>query len=116
MKTHTGGCHCGKVRYEAEADLSSVIECNCSHCSAKGLLLAFIPKEQFTLLSDEDALTEYLFNKKVIRHLFCKACGVEPFAFGKDKSGKETVAINVRRIDNIDLDTITRIPFDGKSL
>ena len=31
-KTFTGGCQCGKVRYEAQADIGEVITCNCSRC------------------------------------------------------------------------------------
>ena len=33
-RTHTGGCHCKKVRYEVTSDLSQVISCNCSNCQA----------------------------------------------------------------------------------
>jgi hypothetical protein len=35
-KTYTGGCHCGEVRFEVTADLSSVVSCNCS--SARSLI------------------------------------------------------------------------------
>ena len=31
-KTYSGGCHCGRVRYKAEVDLSRVMSCNCSIC------------------------------------------------------------------------------------
>ena len=113
---HRGGCHCGAVRYSAELDLSApVIECNCSHCSKKGLLLAFIPPGQFTLEQGEDAETQYLFNTHNIRHLFCSACGVEPFARGVNPKGDPMVAINVRSIDGIDLEALNRQPFDGAS-
>ena len=27
-KTYTGGCQCGKVRYEAQAEIGDVITCN----------------------------------------------------------------------------------------
>ena len=67
---YTGGCHCGKVRFEVDMDLKEVISCNCSMCAKRGSLLAFVPEENFTLLSGEDALTDYQFNKKVIHHLF----------------------------------------------
>jgi hypothetical protein len=77
---YTGGCHCKTVRYEVETDLDKILECNCSHCEGKGLLLNFVDKEKFKLLSGKDALTDYRFNKKTIRHLFCKHCGVESFA------------------------------------
>jgi len=35
-KTYTGGCQCGKVRYEAQADIGEVITCNCSRCRKLG--------------------------------------------------------------------------------
>ena len=111
----SGGCHCGKVRYEVELDLSeSVLECNCSHCEAKGMLLSFVPAERFTLLKGEDALSDYRFNTGKIQHRFCKTCGVQCFGQGEKPDGTPTYAINVRTIDDIDLAALTRKPFDGK--
>lgn len=115
MKTHTGGCQCGRVRYSVKTDLEKVIECNCSICSKHGLLLTFVPKEQFELIQGEPDLTEYRFNTMKIQHLFCKVCGVESFGRGKDKEGNETVALNIRTIDDIDLGAIARTFVDGKS-
>lgn len=117
MNTKTGGCHCGAVRYEVEIDLTKpVIECNCSQCQIQGLLLSFVTNEKMKVLKGEDSLTEYRFNKHKIQHLFCKVCGVECFGKGKDKEGNDTYAINVRTIDDIDLSTLERMPYDGKSL
>lgn len=113
---YTGGCHCGAVKYEVEADLSHTMACNCSHCEKKGFILSFVPAEQFTLLSGEDMLTEYRFNKKVIAHLFCKVCGVQPFGRGTNSDGKKTVAINVRSLDDVDLTLLHPTEFDGKNL
>jgi len=115
MTTHTGGCHCGKVRYEVAATLENVISCNCSHCSMKGFLLTFVPADSFTLLSGEDALTEYRFNKQHIAHLFCATCGVQSFGRGTGPDGSPMVAINVRCLDNIDIEGLSVVPFDGKS-
>lgn len=114
-KTHAGGCHCGRVRYEVETDLATVISCNCSVCSMKGLILTFVPKERFSLLAGEDNLTDYQFNKHVIHHLSCATCGVQSFARGRTPDGSETVAINVRCLDDIDLSSLTPMPFDGRS-
>lgn len=80
----------------------------------KGFLLTFVPKENFKLLSGEDNLTSYKFNKKHIDHLFCKTCGIESFAEGSDGQGNEMVAINLRCIDDIDLETLPRKPYNGK--
>lgn len=115
MTKYTGGCHCGQVKYEVEADLSQIIQCNCSHCAIKSLLLTFVTPAQFTLLSGEDNMTEYRFNKNVIQHLFCKTCGVESFSRGKDEKGNDGIAINVRCLTGVEIDKLTLIPFDGKS-
>jgi hypothetical protein len=111
MKKYTGGCHCGAVRYEVETDLAKVLECNCSHCSKKGLLLDFVDKDKFKLLQGEENLIDYRFNKKAIRHLFCNVCGVESYAEGVEFP---KAAINVRCLDEIDLQSITRTPYNGK--
>lgn len=111
MKTYSGGCHCGAVRYEVETDLAKVIECNCSHCSKKGFLLTFVDRDKFTLQSSEDILIEYFFNKKSIRHLFCRVCGVQSFAEGVDFP---QVAVNVRCLDGVDLVTLSIEQANGK--
>ncbi len=114
-KTHTGGCHCGKVRYEVEADIDEVNSCNCSLCQKRGYLLAFVPRAQFTLLSGEKDQTDYQFNKKVVHHWFCGTCGVSSFGTGEGEFG-EMVAINVRCLDDVDLDALKVKRIDGKSL
>jgi hypothetical protein len=113
--TRSGGCHCGAVRFEATGDFDKVIECNCSHCEAKGLLLAFLPQDALSLLSGEDSLTEYRFNTHKLSHQFCKRCGVQSFARGEAPTGARMAAINVRSIDNIDLGALTISKVDGKS-
>lgn len=114
---YRGSCHCGAVRFEAEADLSTVINCNCSICEAKGLLLAFVPADKFKMVAGEDNLADYRFNKKKIRHLFCKTCGVQPIGRGADPaSDKDTVAINVRCLEGVELSELNLRPFDGRKL
>ncbi len=115
-RVYQGGCHCGKVRYEVTADLDRVMACNCSICAKRGSILAFAAEPQFKLLSGEDALTDYQFNKRIIHHLFCGTCGVAAFARGTAPNGQPMVAINVRCLDDVDVSTLTITPFDGKSL
>jgi hypothetical protein len=112
---YQGACHCKKVSYEVDLEIDKVISCNCSHCQVKGLLLVFSKADAFTLLSGEHDLTSYMFNKKVINHLFCKYCGVQSFSRGKNKEGEDTVAINVRCLEGVDVDTLTLMKVDGKS-
>ena len=115
-KSYTGGCHCGQVRFDVTADLSRVIACNCSICRKNGYLLTFVPAAAFKLVSGADNLTDYQFNKKVIHHVFCGTCGVHAFGRGAAPDGSAMMAINVRCLDDVDLETLTPMPFDGKSL
>jgi hypothetical protein len=48
--------------------------------------------------------------------VFCRTCGVEPFARGKAKDGSDMFAINVRCLDGIDIAKLSPRPFDGKNL
>ena len=114
--TYTGGCQCGRVRYEAKLDLEKpVMSCNCSMCGRSGTLLTFIPAAQFKLLSGEDALSDYQFNKHVIHHKFCNNCGIKSFALGKGKDDADMIAINARCLDDVDVDKLHVNKFDGKS-
>ena len=114
-KTHTGGCQCGAVRYEVEADIKDVIACNCSRCGRLGSLLAFVPVQNFKLLAGEKATADYRFNKHVIHHLFCATCGIESFARGTNPKGEAMIAINARCLDDIDLSSLNVKNFDGKA-
>jgi hypothetical protein len=115
-RSYTGGCHCGAVRYDVITDLRQVISCNCSICRKKGAILTFAPTSAFTLKSGEDSLQDYQFNRRVIHHLFCRTCGVESFARGIAPDGTETVAVNIRCLDGVDLEAVKPIPFNGLAL
>ena len=116
-QTYSGGCQCGKVRYEVQLDIGEVIACNCSRCARLGSLLAFAPIDQFRLLSGDDALTSYEFNQRAIRHKFCSTCGIQSFAIGRNpRTGAELAAINVRCLDEVDADTFKVRKVDGRSL
>jgi len=102
---HIGSCHCGKVRYEVKVDLTQpVMACNCSMCQRTGTYLSFAPESDFTLLSGADNLADYQFNKHRIHHLFCKTCGIKSFARANRPDGTPTVAINVRCLEDVDLE------------
>ncbi len=114
MQTYQGGCHCQNVRYEVTMDLSQLITCNCSMCSKKGTILGFVQEPQFKLLKGQDAVTDYLFHKKVLHHTFCKTCGVTPFIKGAKPDGTKMVAINVRCLDNVNIDQLKPAAVNGK--
>jgi len=115
-QTYSGGCQCGKVRYEVQVDIAEVLACNCSRCGRLGSLLAFAPATQFKLLSGERDLTTFEFNKHMIQHKFCATCGIQSFAIGTHpKTGARMAAINVRCLDGVDVDALTVKKVDGRS-
>lgn len=113
---HTGSCHCGQVKFEVEGELTGVMACNCSICRRKAALMWFVPHASFELLTPQDALTTYTFNKHVIQHRFCKICGIHPFGEGVGRDGLPMVAINARCLDDVDIDAIPVKHFDGRSM
>lgn len=116
MNKHQGSCHCGAVTYEVKGDFAEGMRCNCSHCQRKGFLLAFVPEEQFKLLSGKENLTTYQFNKKHIDHTFCKTCGVESFAKGHDGNGNHMVMINLNCLEDFDITKVKVNDYDGRSV
>jgi hypothetical protein len=95
MSRYFGGCHCGAVRFEAEADLQNVCECNCSICTKKGAIHHRV--QEFKLLSGEEALRLYQFGEKIAKHWFCSHCGVHTFT--NPRAAPDKVTINLRCLD-----------------
>ncbi|RUL76816.1 GFA family protein [Dyella choica] len=110
-----GSCHCGRIAFEVEGELTQAMECNCSHCIRKGFLLWFVPREQFKLLTPEADMSVYSFNKHVIRHHFCPTCGCAPLCFGNAPDGSAIAAVNVRCLEQVEIANLKRVPFDGRS-
>lgn len=114
---YKGSCHCGRIAFEVEGEIGTVIECNCSICARKGSLLWFVPRENVRFLTPESSASEYLFNKHHIHHRFCPTCGIHPYAIGREpKQGRDMAAINVRCLEGVDLAALQVKRFDGASL
>lgn len=112
MQTFTGGCHCGRVRYEIEADLNTATECNCSMCTKKGFLHLIIPQARFRLLSGQDDLATYKFNTGTAKHLFCRQCGIHSFYI--PRSDPDKIDVNIRCLDGVDPSAVRATLFDGQ--
>lgn len=113
MVKHSGGCHCGSVRFEFEAPADiQVSQCNCSICSKSGYLGYAVPRSRFALLSGEDSLVTYTFNTGVARHLFCRHCGIKSFYI--PRSHPNGYNVNVRCLDPGTIGDMTVKPFNGQ--
>ena len=57
----------------------------------------------------------YHFNNKETDHIFCKTCGTASYGSGSDGEGNVMMAINVRCLDDVNLDALKINHVDGKS-
>ncbi len=114
MTIHKGGCHCGRIRFEVEApeDLEGN-ECNCSICRMSGYLHLIIRKENFTLLSGRDDISNYQFNTGVAEHYFCANWGVKSFYV--PRSNPDGYSVNVRCLDPGTVKSLNVDTFDGQN-
>lgn len=117
-KTYHGSCHCGRVRFTADIDLSAGTgKCNCRFCMKIRNWSAIIKPEAFQLLAGEDALADHS-RSEVVHHTFCKHCGVRSFGRGNiPEIGGAYVSISLGALDDVTAEELIAAPvryFDGR--
>ncbi|MDB5524032.1 MAG: glutathione-dependent formaldehyde-activating [Rhizobium sp.] len=119
LKTYSGSCHCGAVRFEVDLDISAGTgKCNCAFCTKARLWTAKAAPENLRLLCEETELIDYRGNNPVAHHLFCRHCGIRPFEWVDvpNMSGARYYNINIACLDSVDVDELMSAPvtyFDG---
>ena len=78
-RTYKGACHCGRVRFEVDADIDHVRVCNRSVCHMRGALIHRVPEDALRLETPLDALTLYRWGSFTAEDYFCPGCGILPF-------------------------------------
>ncbi len=109
---HSGGCHCGAVRFEVEAPERIVaLDCNCSLCAMTGFLHLIVPASRFRLLKGRERLATYTFGTHTARHHFCRTCGIKSFYV--PRSNPDGFDVNVRCLDQAPPELVIET-FDGR--
>jgi hypothetical protein len=109
-----GGCHCGGVRFEVA--LSAEVEaqtCNCSICAKTGFVHIIVPESRFRIVKGTERLTEYSFNTRVAKHMFCAECGVK--SFYRPRSNPDGWSVNARCLDDLEGVALRIEAFDGRN-
>lgn len=76
--TYPGSCHCGRFRFEVDADIDHVRVCDCSICHKRGALIHRVPEADVRLLTPLTELTLYQWGTRTAEDYFCPVCGILP--------------------------------------
>jgi hypothetical protein len=104
MPLYQGSCHCGRIRFEVDAEIDHVRVCDCSICRRRGALIHRVQPEQLRLLTPLEETVLYQWNTHTARDYFCPTCGILPFR--RPRTGPHLWGINVRCLEGVDLDAI----------
>lgn len=108
-----GSCHCGGIKIAVKVPINAkVTRCNCTICAMSGFLHLFVEKHELEILQGAENLTEYRFNSRVARHLFCKNCGIKTFYV--PRSHPEGFSVNLRCLSLDKNIQISIKDFDGQ--
>jgi hypothetical protein len=115
MPRYAGSCHCGAVRFEVDAAIDRITECNCSVCAKKGILHLRVQPESFRLLAGDAQLGTYQFGTRTAKHHFCTVCGIHTFT--RPRAAPQLYTVNVRCLDDFDLASVRDriVAFDGRN-
>ena len=104
-------CHCGQIRFEVDAELSGLLECNCSTCRRWGYILWYVPASAVRLLDEKRGLSAYVWRYLHEGHHFCATCGTPIMRTGYPN---QVVAINARCLENVDVFDLEVERYDGR--
>ncbi|HEY4163961.1 MAG TPA: GFA family protein [Dongiaceae bacterium] len=111
-------CHCGRVRFSFRSpEIKTGVRCDCSLCVRRAAVLSsvYIPAAEFTPHHDARDLTVYLWNDKVLRNTFCKACGIFVY-IGDGENAKDGYRVNLGCVESLDTLALEIRIIDGKSV
>ena len=124
-KTYSGSCHCGRVRFEVDADIDHVRVCDCSICRKRGALIHRVDEADLRILTPLEDLMLYQWGSRTAKDYFCPTCGILPFRRPSYPTAKEQSegidpfygwAVNTRCLDKFDYSEVPQKPIYGSRI
>jgi hypothetical protein len=125
MPTYLGSCHCGAVRFEVQAEIDHLRECDCSICRRRGALTFRVERHALRLLTPLAEMTVYRWGTRTAEDYFCPKCGILPFRKPSAPSAAERArgvmpfdgwSVNIRCLETIDIAVLPRVQICGSDL
>lgn len=112
LKTYSGSCHCGAVRFEADIDFASGSgRCNCTICLKRRNWGVLIQPDAFRLTAGEDRLSDFRDASGVGNRPFCRECGGGMFGHGHlEQLGGDFVSVSIGGLDGLTPEELAAIP------
>ena len=112
IKTYTGSCHCGAVKFTAAIDLDQgSARCNCTFDRKTRFWGAFVKPDAFRITAGEENLTEYHKHPEAPHKFFCKTCGVYIYGTGDaDYMGGPFVSVSISALDDATPEELAATP------
>lgn len=107
-----GSCHCGKIKYDVNYDLTKgSTKCNCTFCFKNSFWWGSQSTlEDLTVTQGQDFMAEYTNNRKEGYGVICKNCGTLLFRkTEKSDWSVEGYSINIHSLDDITTEEINLI-------
>src|SRR3546814_12980349 len=111
---YKGSCHCGGVAFEVDGELTMAVACNCSICTRTGALLWAVPRDRLRLLTPDDGIGTYTFNRHAISHRFCRTCRIQPFSDVLASEGRSSASLHFRSRAGVEPPSVPVVEFDGR--
>jgi hypothetical protein len=116
VPTYSGGCHCGRLRYEAEIDLGAGVgRCNCSICTKLATAGAIIAPSAFRVTAGHAFVGRYELSLAPNHRVFCTHCGTHVWGAGEiPELGGAFVSVNVNTLDDVEPMDLAVHYWDGR--
>jgi hypothetical protein len=103
-RSHTGGCHCGKARWNLETELSVMNltprVCDCDFCIRHRAAWISDPKGKLTLHVLQTGVQRYRQGSEQAEFIICCDCGVLVAVVATDARGTLLGAVNRNAFDH----------------